>query len=58
MEKKSIIVLDFEKGEVHIYDNYPDMEAEDFLRDRGFSPNNCQWMIIPTKDVTVNYHKH
>lgn len=52
---KKIIILDFETGEVHIY-NYSDKEDsdEDFLRSIGHSPSNCQWMIVP--DLKLQIH--
>lgn len=51
MEK--IIILDFSTGEVFIL-NYSGDDAEDWLKDNGFNPYNCQWMIVDTLKLTIN----
>ena len=51
MEK--IIILDFSTGEVFIL-NYSGDNAEDWLKDNGFNPDNCQWMIVDTLKLTIN----
>ena len=44
--KKHIIILDFEKNEVHIL-QFTEKESfvEEFLLVNNFDINNCQWMI-------------
>ena len=44
--KKHIIILDFEKNEVHIL-QFTEKESfvEEFLLVNNFNPPNCQWMI-------------
>lgn len=51
MEK--IIILDFSTGEVFIL-NYSGDDAEDWLKDNGFNPNNCQWMITAGLKLNIN----
>ena len=45
---QKIIILNFDTGEVYIYDydqsKHP--EAEDFIESKDLGSNNCQWMIV------------
>ncbi len=52
MEK--IIILDFSTGEVCILNYFGDEDAEYWLKDNGFNPDNCQWIIVDTLKLTIN----
>jgi hypothetical protein len=56
---KTIIILNFETGEVHIYqyDSKIALEdgIEDFIRSKGHSPSNSQWMC--TDKLMLQIHE-
>ena len=57
---KKLIILDFIKGEVHIYE-LPngmkiDFDIEEFISLKGFSVNNCQWMVSINKKLSIRIH--
>lgn len=52
---KYITILDFENGKTYIQQfNEKEQDAEDYLINEGFSPNNCQWMITKTINLLIN----
>ena len=57
---KKLIVLDFIKGEVHVY-KLPlgmkiDFDIETFISQKGFSVTNCQWMVSMNNNLSIIIH--
>lgn len=52
---KKIIILDYSSGEVYIknYDDGEYLDAEDFLINEGFDPEDCNWMIMNSLNVHI-----
>ena len=50
-----VTVLDFETGEVHIYEYSHNLEdVKDFISEQGHSVTNCQWLC--TDKINLQIH--
>lgn len=57
MDKSKIIILDFTRGEVVVYDYDLNIwgDAIEFLESEeiGLNSNNCQWMIVDKLNIRI-----
>ncbi len=55
MDKDKIIILDFEKMEIHIYDYIEDgSDPEDKMEDLGHNSSNCNYMVVKKLKLFVH----
>ena len=49
-----LIVLNYATAEVHIYSIEKDIDAEDFIAEKGMAIEDCEWMVAD--ELNLNYH--
>lgn len=63
---QKLVILDFEKGEVHTYSINPSrlqeinskgelITYEDIIETFGHNESNCQWMVINSDEYIINH---
>lgn len=49
-----IAILDFTVGDVHILKYDGDEDSEKWLKENGYNPGNCQWMVTESSNLNIN----
>lgn len=52
---RKLVILDFTKGETHIYSAKQLDDYEELIEKFGHNINNCEWMIVDNDECIINH---
>ena len=48
-----IAILDFVVGDIQILKYDGDSDSDDWLREKGYNPEDCQWLVTDSSNLNI-----